>query len=264
MPSYKSWIIPACNTESPIRVLMHTNAAWDTSTNREWPSICFTKSTVSCKSWGKVWQPKPSIQHEDDSTHIYIYVYIYSKYIINRTMPGFSINYHISPSWCSLKYLRESFPLPVNHSKSFRWKQFCNGKTGHHPVLCVCLSPSFIEQNPHHHRWIWSQIFQHGLKVASDGLQKNVDHLLIQGKLVNMSTSLRWHGLKSETMFHWRRHLWDHLAPSTPSERPPCFLGCAWSHPTFHQHPKTSKWTLTQNRQTNQWMDWKTTHVIGI
>jgi len=62
--------------------------------------------------------------------------------------------------------------LPTT-SESFGWKKIY-GKTSHHPVLCVCLSPSFIEENPYHHRWIWSQIFQHGLKVASEEIQKNV------------------------------------------------------------------------------------------
>lgn len=222
---------------------MHTNAAWDTSTNREWPSICFTKSTVSCKSWGKIWQRKPFLQHEDDST-----LYIIYLYMINRTIPRFSMNYHISPSWFCLKQLRESFPLPVN---PLGGKKSTERPATIPSSVFACPHPSLKRTHTTTDGY-GAKYFSMASKWHRKKYRRMFGQLLIQGKLVNMSTSKRWHGKEWNNVSLAQASVGS--APSAPSERPPCFLGCAWSHPTFHQrYPRTSKRTFTQNanRQTN-------------
>lgn len=166
------------------------------------------------------------------------------------------MNYHISPNWFCLKQIRESFPLPMN---PLGGKKSTERPATIPSSVFACPHPSLKRTHTTTHGY-GAKYFS----MASNWHRKKYRRMLVTFWYKEnwwMCPHQKDDMAKSETMFHWPRHLWDHLAPSAPSERPPCFLGCAWSHPTFHQrHPRTSKWTFTQNanHQTNQWMDWKT------
>lgn len=235
---------------------MHTNAAWDTSTNREWPSICFTKSTVSCKSWGKIWQRKPFLQHEDDST-----LYIIYLYMINRTIPGFSMNYHISPSWFCLNSQGRA-----SHYQWILWVEK-NLRKDQPPSRPLCLLvpilhwrepiPPQMDVEPNISAWPQSGIGRNTEECLASFWYKE-NWWICPHQKGDMA--------KNETMFHWRRHLWDRRLQLLLKDRLAFWVAPDLIQPfisVIRERPNELLLKTRIVKRTNGWIGkhWKTTNV---